>query len=120
LANPENLIGKGYKPGQSGNPAGRPKGTRSWSTVIQNLLDDPDMAEALLQKKPGWWDKLPNKNMSHVIAMAMMAKAASGDHKAATWLTKSGFGDKVDVTSGGEKIELPAVYLPNRNKDDKE
>ena len=40
MPNPENIIGKGFKPGQSGNPAGRPKGLRNFSTIIRKALNE--------------------------------------------------------------------------------
>ena len=39
MPNPENLKGKGFKPGQSGNPAGKPKGTLSFKTRIKKWLE---------------------------------------------------------------------------------
>lgn len=86
-----------FKPGQSGNlnPPGRPKGSRSFATIIKQLMDDEQLADKLITKKPGWWSNLPNKNMGDAIVAAMMMKAASGDSKAAAWLNRAGFGDKV-------------------------
>lgn len=40
MPNPENIIGKGFKAGQSGNPAGRPKGLRNFSTIIRKALKE--------------------------------------------------------------------------------
>src|SRR5664280_3740012 len=36
-----------FKPGESGNPDGRPKGRQSLSTTIQEMLDDPKFIEKL-------------------------------------------------------------------------
>ena len=43
MANTENL--KSYKPGESGNPGGRPRGSRNVSTVLASMLSDiaPDI-----------------------------------------------------------------------------
>lgn len=83
------------KPGEVRNPNGRPKGTLSLSTIIQNLLADEQFADKVISRKPGWWEKLPNKNIGNAIATAMFIKAMSGDVKAARWISKTGFGDKV-------------------------
>lgn len=99
-----------WAPGESGNPNGRPRGTKSWSTVIRDLLDDPEIADAMLKKKPGWWDKLPNKNAHEAIAMAMAIKATSGDTKAATWLRKTAYGDKIDLTTDGQPVKAVALF----------
>lgn len=40
MPNKENL--KSFKPGQSGNPAGRPKGSRNVSTMLKQLLAQID------------------------------------------------------------------------------
>lgn len=93
MANEKNL--KPFQKGQSGNPKGRPKGIRSWSTIVQGLLADPEFADKIIQQKPGWWDNLPNKNLAEVITTAMIVKAVSGDDKAARWLSRTGYGDKV-------------------------
>ena len=84
-----------WKPGQSGNPAGKPKGSRHLSTIVQNLLDDPTFAEKFLAEKPGWWDTLPNKNLAEGITTAMIIKAMAGDSKASEWVRKTGWGDKI-------------------------
>lgn len=99
-----------WQPGQSGNPAGKPKGTKSWSTIVQNLLEDDKLAENLIAKKPSWWDKLPNKNAGNAIVAAMVIKAMGGDTKAATWLRKTGFGDKLDITSNDDNIQPVFLY----------
>ena len=93
MANESNL--KPFEKGKSGNPKGRPKGVRSWSTIIQGLLADPEFADKIISQKPGWWDNLPNKNLAEVITTAMIVKAVSGDDKAARWLSRTGYGDKV-------------------------
>lgn len=40
----------GFKPGQSGNPKGRPKGIRYVSEALRELLKDPEVAENLAQE----------------------------------------------------------------------
>lgn len=99
-----------WLPGTSGNPAGKAPGTRNWSSIIQDLLNDPDLAESMLEKKPGWWDKLPNKNMHEAIGVAMGIKAMNGDVKAATWLRKTAYGDKIDITTDGVAIAPVQLY----------
>ena len=105
-----------FKPGQSGNPNGRPKGTRSLSTIIRDFLEQeldwslvpvkPEQAKHLAEKyrgKAGW---------EALVAVAA-GKAMSGDTKAMAWLSKAGYGDKIThavdgglFTSGSLKIEI--------------
>lgn len=108
MANNENLTP--WEPGTSGNPAGRERGSKNWSTIVRELLDDPELAESMLKKKPGWWDKLPNKNAHEAITMAMAIKALGGDVKAATWLRKTAYGDKLDLTTDGQPVKAVALF----------
>ncbi len=41
-----------FKPGQSGNPRGKPKGTRSWTSKFRDQLAEsvPDVLESLIQQ----------------------------------------------------------------------
>ena len=108
MANPENLTP--WQPGQSGNPDGKPVGTKNWATIVQDLLNDPKLAESILEEKPGWWDKLPNKNAHEAIATAMTIRAMGGDVKAATWLRKTAYGDKIDLVSDGQPVRSVALF----------
>lgn len=99
-----------WEKGESGNPNGRPVGAKSWSTVIREMVDDPDFE---IKFKDGTSRKWPAKVMTEV----MIRKAASGDVQAVNFLAKYHIGEKLDITSMGEKLELPAVYLPERKND---
>lgn len=105
--NPQNLTP--WMPGQSGNPEGPPKGIKNWSSIVQNLLADPDLADKLLSKKPGWWDSIPEKSAGNAIVIAMIIQALGGDVKAATWLRKTGYGDKLDLTNSDRNLK--PVYI---------
>lgn len=118
----ENL--KPWTKGQSGNLKGRPKGVRNLSTLIQQLLADEELMDKIAKSKPGYWDQLPAKNAANAIVAAMMIKALSGEIAAANWLSKYGFGDKVDITSDGERLEMTPVIVsdivPREINDDAE
>lgn len=49
MANESNL--RPWKPGQSGNPAGKPKGTKHLSTWMQEMLEDEEYAYKLTNGK---------------------------------------------------------------------
>lgn len=108
MAGKDNLTP--WQPGQSGNPNGRQPGSKNWATIVQDLLNDPDLAESVLEEKPGWWDKLPNKNMHEAISVAMIIKSAGGDTKAATWLRKTAYGDKIDLVSDGQPVKTVSLF----------
>lgn len=99
-----------FKQGQSGNPNGKPKGTKNLATIIEEL-EHEDFGD---------WDKIPIKERAKAIEIGSpwraivytaIAKAYSGDMRAAEWLRKSGYGDKLDVTSGGKRIMQEPVYV---------
>lgn len=100
---------KPWKPGQSGNYKGRPKGTRNWSSIIQRMLADKDFADAVINNKPAWWRTLPNKNMAEIIASAMLIRAAQGDVACANWVRVTAYGNTGKYVSE-QKEEL--VFSP--------
>lgn len=74
-----------FQPGVSGNPAGKPKGSRHLRTVIQELMEDEDFE---LKLKNGEILKgAPSKHISQT----MYKLALSGNVRAADWLAKNGY-----------------------------
>ena len=124
MANEENL--RPWKPGQSGNPHGRPKGVKSWSTIVQQLLADEDLLKKMtanLKGLPPYFDSLPTKNAANAIVATMLIKAISGDKQAAEWLRKTGFGDKMlhEFDEGffqAQKLEVEIVKSQNTDERD--
>lgn len=101
-----------FKPGNDGMGGGRPKGSRSLKTILQSMLEEEGID----------WDKVPVKNAKELekkfgrrgwdaIGYVMFARAASGDVQAAKALGEWSYGKNVDVTSGGKRIESPAIYV---------
>lgn len=98
-----------FKPGQSGNPAGKLKGTKNLATIIEEL-ENEDFGD---------WAKIPIKEKATAMAIGSpwraivytaIAKAYGGDTHAAEWLRKSGYGDKLDLTSKGQRLkQVPVV-----------
>lgn len=90
-----------WQPGQSGNPAGKPKGTRHISTYIREMMEDDSFMQ-----------KLPNGRNLHgapakAIVKTIIAKAANGDLRAFDLLCKYGYGAKIEV----EPDQLPIPLL---------
>ncbi len=69
--------------------------------IIREILDDDSLVDKVIQNQPEYWARLPAKNGGYIIATVMMVKAMSGDIKAAEWIRKSGYGDKVQLEDAG-------------------
>lgn len=99
-------IGKDtqFKPGESGNPDGKPKGAKHLKTLIQEIGNNIDWNKTTLKDKDGMRSKYGN-NAWEAITYVALTKAMAGDPKAMDWLSKNGYGQNIDVTTGGEKLE---------------
>ena len=81
-----------FKPGASGNPKGRPKGSKNFSTVIAEELDG-----RVPVTENGRRTKIP---MRKVIAKQLVNKAASGDLKATQTLLSQSRQDEYSDNPG--------------------
>lgn len=92
------VVGKAtqFKKGQSGNPAGKPKGTISLSTRIQRLMNDEEFMTWIPDRRDGWREY--KGAPAEAIINALMLRAIAGDIRAADWLAKYGWGTKVEVS----------------------
>lgn len=97
-----------FKPGESGNPNGKPKGTIHLSTMIQNMLNEPTEPDDVNPKGQS------KTKMQAIIATAVL-KANSGDNKWAEWLAKYGYGQKFEVEHSGD-IETRKLSDDELNK----
>ena len=93
-----------WKPGQSGNPKGKPKGTIHLSTYIQDMLTDPNFE---LKLKDGTILKeMPIK----AIIKTAVAKSVSGDTRAMEWLAKHGYGEKLNLEVTDTRRDILSRY----------
>jgi len=103
MPNAKNLIGKGFKKGQSGNPNGRPKGTLNASTVIKRWLEADEKKQNPLTQKSESLTQLD------IITLAQIVKARKGDTSAFNALLDRVYGKPkqtldIDHTTDGESI----------------
>ncbi len=93
---------KGYfKPGQSGNPAGRPKGSKNRSTIIKKWLTALDKG-----KNPMTGDT-EDMTVEDKMTLALIAKALKGDTSAYKALMDSAYGQpkqELETTGNSEII----------------
>jgi hypothetical protein len=78
-----------------------PKKPRNLDKIIREILNDDEIVDQVIANQPDYWNRLPEKNGAYIIATVMMVKAMGGDIKAADWIRKSGYGDKVILDDQG-------------------
>ena len=98
MSNTQNL--KPWKPGQSGNPAGKPKGTKHFSTWIQEMMEDDQFTRKLANGRTK--KEMPVK----AIVSTLITKALDGDMRAIDLLAKYGYGTKIDLTSKDQPLSF--------------
>lgn len=98
-----------------------PKRPRNLDKIVRSILDDDSLVDKVIANQPEYWGRLPVKNGGYIIATVMMVKAMGGDIKAAEWIRKTGFGDKVLLeTDNGffNKSEFLIQVVPSKQIDD--
>jgi len=99
----EHLLPTQWKKGQSGNPNGRPKGTKNISTIIQEMLNDENAVYILNNARTF------NGKPVEAIVGVMITKALNGDMRAFELLAKYGFGRPELINL---EAELPTPIMP--------
>lgn len=93
-----------FKPGQSGNPNGRPKGSKNLSSIVRELENEefdwsvlPTRVAALKVCGSPW----------RAIVYIALVEACLGDMRAAEWLRKAAYGNNVIEQDNviGETVE---------------
>jgi hypothetical protein len=113
MANPNpqtaQLLPTQWQSGESGNPDGKPRGTKHLSTWIRELLEDETLESKL---KNGQVIKTaPIK----AIVGVLITKALAGDMKAFDMLGKYGYGTKLDLTSDSRELPTPILVGLSRS-----
>lgn len=101
MPNPENIEPHKFQPGESGNPSGRPKGSRNRSTIVREWLEVKQKERNPLT---GQTEELEQQDL---MTLALIKKAREGDVQAYRELMDSAHGkieQKTDITSKGQKI----------------
>lgn len=92
MANSENIAKHKFKPGQSGNPKGKAKGTISTKTIIRKWLQSKEKTENPIT------GKIQILTVLDIITLALIKRAKKGDAKA--------FSVLLDRMEGKPKQEL--------------
>lgn len=97
---------KPWKPGQSGNPAGRPTGSRNLRSIIRDLLED----KSVYSKMTDLVSLDKSSTPIEAIIVTLISKAIAGDQKSAEVLLKYGFDkDAKDPETEYNKIVVEFV-----------
>jgi hypothetical protein len=116
MPNPENLIGKGFQPGQSGNPEGRQLGSKNRSTIARKILEMRSIlpADRMLALKAQFPEIADNMTVEEIMTIVMAEGAMSGDDKSYKAVMDSAYGapkQEVDMDFKGELvIPAPVIY----------
>lgn len=101
--------------------APRPKKPKNLDKIIREILDDDTLVDKVVQNQPEWWGRLPVKNAGYIMSTVMTIKAMGGDIKAAEWVRKTGFGDKVMLESENgffERDSFTIQVVPSKQLQD--
>lgn len=99
-----------FKEGQSGNPSGRPKGSRNRSTIVREIL------ELLEKSKHPITGKEENLTQEEIMTLAVLNKARKGDVKAYQALMDSGYGAPKQQTELSGQIKTFGKLEPDEDK----
>jgi hypothetical protein len=81
-----------FQPGVSGNPAGKPKGSKNKRTHIREMIEDPDFDWSILSRRRAKELEFMFDTVGVAIAHKMIAEAMSGNVRATEWLRETAYG----------------------------
>ena len=109
MPNPENIEKYKFKEGESGNPSGRPKGTKNLSTILKRMLE-----EEIEIKIDGVRER---KTLQEVLIRKLITKATSGDLRAIVEIFDRVEGKAtVEVNNNVTATAQVIAYLPEKTK----
>ena len=107
----DNLKGKGWKPGESGHPNGRPKKGEAWADVANELLNSKEI-DITMKMADGKVKRLSlesDKSFRHAVIVGMIKEAMNGNVQAAKELadrTEGKSKERREVTNKVEPIKI--------------
>ena len=103
----DNLKGKGWKPGESGNPNGRPKKGEAWADVANELLNSKEI-DITMKMADGKVKRLSlesDKSFRHAVIVGMIKEAMKGNVQAARELADRTEGKSKEIREVTNKTE---------------
>lgn len=110
----DNLKGKGWKKGQSGNPKGRPKKGEAWADVANELLDSSaiDITMTTGSGKLKRFNLEADKSFRHAVIVGQISAAMKGNVQAAKELadrTEGKSRERREVSYKTEPIKILSI-----------
>ena len=102
-----------FKKGQSGNPNGRPKGSKNRSTIAKKWLEVQESSENPVT------NELEDMSQADLMTLALIKKAREGDTQAYQKLMDSAYGQPIQQVEQ-TNIELPFFNLDAERDDSSE
>ena len=96
-----------FKPGQSGNPAGRPDGSKNLSTILRDMLEEE------IDVKVDDTGRKERRKFSELIIRKLIKRASDGDPRAIKEIFDRIEGrakQSVDVTTDGKPLNDEVDY----------
>jgi hypothetical protein len=108
-----------WQPGESGNPDGRPKGTKNLASIVRELEEEQFDWSKFPKTSKKMKDLLetlypmgsPLRAMVYVAVLDSISGKGIEKINAREWLRKAGYGDKLDVTSKGKRIKQEPIIV---------
>jgi hypothetical protein len=100
---------KPFVKGQSGNPAGRPKGLRNRSTIVREWM------EAMERTKNPITGETEELTQADIATLAVLKKARSGDVNAYRELMDSAFGKNPDIIQDETKQRKLVIITSDKD-----
>lgn len=103
-----NKYGNRFKPGESGNPAGKPPGAKSRNTILKKWL------EAKMKFKDPTTGQMVTGTLEDLVDLGVIKRAMKGSAAAYNAIKDTMYGKQVsqtDITSAGEKIETVGSFM---------
>ena len=113
-SNEGGITGKGWKPGQSGNPKGRPKKGEAWADVANDLLNSKEI-DITMKTADGKIKRLnleSDKTLRHAVIIGQINSAMAGNVQAAKELadrTEGRAKEFREVTNKNDPIQVMVI-----------
>lgn len=107
---PDNAAEMGAKGGKA------KAGSRHLSTIIREIMENIDWSKTTLKNKEQLQAQYGKRGWDAMVYVAY-TKAMTGDPQAMKFLAEHGFGKNIDITSGGEKLNVALVEFVGDDSD---